>query len=110
MSFSSTTRRVGTPAHVEAGASGDFYGLDQYRLRVVRVSPAGKLVQAYRFPAEAKPQEFATARRRGRCTSSTDNTLHCVGFDGAVRDVEVAGRTGMERRRHRRGVLPRGDG
>ena len=30
------------PVHVEAGASGDFYDLDNHRGQVVRFSPTGK--------------------------------------------------------------------
>ena len=74
------------PAHVEAGASGHFYALDQHRLRIVRVSPAGKVVQVYPVPAEAKAYDLRVCEAveaiylRGR-----DGTLRCVGFDGAVR-------------------------
>ena len=38
------------PAAVEAGASGDFYGLDQHRDRILRINSAGKLVKAYALP------------------------------------------------------------
>ena len=38
------------PAHVEAGEGGDFYGLDHHRARIVRVSPAGRLVKVYSLP------------------------------------------------------------
>src|SRR5262249_50040275 len=43
-----------TPAHVEAGAGGDFYALDDGRKVVVRLSPAGKQVAAYPLPGGPK--------------------------------------------------------
>jgi hypothetical protein len=41
--------RFSSPLHVEAGQSGDFYGLDQFRDRIVRISPTGKVVRAYQY-------------------------------------------------------------
>jgi hypothetical protein len=38
------------PVHVEAGASGDFYGLDTHRVQIVRVTAAGKQVKSYSLP------------------------------------------------------------
>src|SRR5436190_1091645 len=35
------------PAHVEVGASGDFYGLDKHRARILRISADGKVLKAY---------------------------------------------------------------
>lgn len=35
------------PSDVCAGPSGDFYGIDQHRLRVLRVTPPNKLAEAY---------------------------------------------------------------
>jgi len=40
------------PAHVEAGNGGDFYAVDQHRNRIVRISPAGKVVTSYAVPRE----------------------------------------------------------
>jgi outer membrane protein assembly factor BamB len=40
------------PAHVEAGAGGDFYAVDQHRNRIVRISPAGKVATSYAVPHE----------------------------------------------------------
>ncbi len=74
------------PARVEAGAGGDFYGLDQHRLRLLRLNPAGRIVQVYAFPAEAKAWDFRVCEKsqtfylRGR-----DGTIHFVGFDGVLR-------------------------
>ena len=38
------------PGSVEAGASGDFYGLDQHRDRIVQLNADGKIVRAYALP------------------------------------------------------------
>lgn len=51
------------PSHVEAGASGDFYGIDQHRNRVLRVGADGKVkaVHPIRAAHEAdwgKPNDF----------------------------------------------------
>jgi outer membrane protein assembly factor BamB len=84
------------PGHVEAGAGGDFYGLDAHRMRVVRVSPAGKQVRAYALP-DGRPKE---ARKRSysdfRVCEKTEAfylvthpdplaRIVCVGFDGKDR-------------------------
>ena len=71
------------PARVEAGASGDFYGLDQHRLRILRISPAGKVVQVYAFPAEAKAFEFRVCEATQTFyLRSRDGMLRGIGFDG----------------------------
>jgi hypothetical protein len=40
------------PSHVEAGESGDFYGVDKHRDRILRITPRGKVLQAYPIPRE----------------------------------------------------------
>jgi len=42
------------PACVEAGESGDFYGLDQHRDHIVRISPNGQATKTYTIPREPK--------------------------------------------------------
>ncbi len=79
------------PAEVEAGAAGDFYGIDQHRDRILRINPAGKVVRAFaiaREPAapqgqmenlrvcEAKQVFYVLVRGGG---------IRCVGFDGKTR-------------------------
>jgi hypothetical protein len=85
------------PAHVEAGAGGDFYAIDQHRDRILKVNAAGKLLKAYpvaRKPAGnpglmqdfrvcEKTQAFYVLRRSG--------PLQCVGFDGVERWTFAAG-------------------
>lgn len=79
------------PAHVEAGAGGDFYALDQHRDRILRIDSGGKLLKAYpiaREPAggqglmqdfrvSEKTEAFILLRRSG--------PLACIGFDGKTR-------------------------
>ena len=76
-------------ASVEAGASGDFYGLDQHRDRILQIDADGKTVKAYalphigKCPAQAfrvceKAQAFYIVRW-GR------PEVQCLGFDGKVK-------------------------
>ena len=84
------------PASVEAGAGGDFYGLDQHRDRILQLNADGKIVRAYALPhvdkcsAQAfrvceKAQAFYVVRW-GR------PEVQCLGFDGKVKWERVAGR------------------
>lgn len=79
------------PAHVEAGASGDFYAADQHRDRIVRLGPAGKEIKAYRVPRQ--PEGNAGQIGEFRVCEKTESflvltrggSLRCVGFDGVDR-------------------------
>ncbi|HLY08588.1 MAG TPA: PQQ-binding-like beta-propeller repeat protein [Planctomycetota bacterium] len=76
------------PAHVEAGAGGDFYAIDQHRDRIVRITPSGKIVTSYPVPHEPdggqglvedfrvweQGQTFYVLNRAGQIRS--------LGFDG----------------------------
>ncbi|MFO0841448.1 MAG: PQQ-binding-like beta-propeller repeat protein [Gemmataceae bacterium] len=85
------------PAHVEAGAGGDFYALDQHRDRVVKVSASGKALQAY--PVARKPaghpglmQDFRVCeQRQAFYILRRSGPLQCVGFDGVERWTYAAG-------------------
>ena len=62
------------PAHVEAGQSGDFYGLDQNRGRIVRISPTGKELQTYLYdPSILADRDRATDFR---VCESTQKLFH----------------------------------
>ena len=79
------------PAHVEAGAGGDFYAVDQHRNRVVRMTAAAKVVTSYALPRDPagaqgliedfriweKGETIYALNRAGR--------LSAVGFDGKTR-------------------------
>jgi outer membrane protein assembly factor BamB len=91
------------PGHVEAGAGGDFYGLDGQRMRVVRVSAAGKQVRAYAIPATPPNETRKRIYSDFRVCEKTEAIflvthpdpagahIVCVGFDGKERWV-YAGR------------------
>jgi hypothetical protein len=83
------------PAHVEAGTSGDFYGLDNRRVQILRVGADGKHVKTYRLP-ESSPREkhkrSYTDLRVCEKTGAFYLVVHdaparivCVGFDGKDR-------------------------
>lgn len=74
---------AGGPLHVEAGASGDFYGLHPDRKRILRISPAGAIVKSYSIHPDAKAQDF-------RVCEATE-TFVVRGQDGALRGVSFAG-------------------
>jgi outer membrane protein assembly factor BamB len=74
------------PARVEAGASGDFYGLDQHRSRILRIRPDGKVKQVYALPADIKATSFRVAEASETfVVRDHDNVLRGVGFDNAVK-------------------------
>ncbi len=73
------------PVRVEAGASGDFYGIDQHRLRILRITPAGKIVQVFAIPKDAKAQDFRVSEAAQALVLRSGDTLRCLGFDGTVR-------------------------
>jgi outer membrane protein assembly factor BamB len=78
------------PFDVQAGASGDFYGMDQSRNRIVRVGVPGRTVTTY---ALAKLGEDLTGKNpqfrvweRGRrfYVLCPTGTVRVIGFDGAL--------------------------
>ena len=75
------------PQHVEAGASGDFYAIDAHRQRILRVSPAGKLVKAYTFPTNVvRSSDFRVSEATSMfLIVGRDGSLRGLGFDGDVR-------------------------
>ncbi len=78
------------PARVEAGASGDFYALDQHRFRILRISPAGRVAQAYAIPQAATVVDFRVCEAvEAFYLRTQDGTLRCVGFNGAVRWTQI---------------------
>jgi outer membrane protein assembly factor BamB len=79
------------PPHVEAGASGDFYGADPHRDRILRVSPDGKLIKAIGIPhSPTGPggdiEDFRVSEQLEAFYLFTrSGPLRCVGFDGKER-------------------------
>lgn len=87
------------PGHVEAGAR-DFFGLDQHRNRIVRLSAGGKVLQSYAIPHKPDGnlglmQDFRVCEQRETFyLLARSGPLRCVGFDGRVRwsvNTEVNG-------------------
>ncbi|MCY3024134.1 MAG: hypothetical protein NTW87_34590, partial [Planctomycetota bacterium] len=79
------------PAHVEAGASGDFYGVDQHRNRIVRLAPSAKVARIYPIPREpadggGQMEKIRVCEKQDAFFILTRNgTLRCAGFDGKTR-------------------------
>ena len=79
------------PSQVDVGASGDFYGLDQHRDRILRISPTAKVVKEYAIPHEPEGNggiidSFRVCEKtQSLYILARDNTLRCIGFDGAKR-------------------------
>ncbi len=79
------------PAHVEAGPSGDFYGIDQHRDRILRIDPAGHVLRAYAIPHEPDAgqglvHDFRVNEKlEALYVLSNASTLRCIGFDGKKR-------------------------
>ncbi len=77
------------PRWVEAGASGDFYGLDQYHNRLLRVSTTGKLLATYPIKAEGgkmpSPAEFRVCEQGKTIYYLANQTIYCAGQDGVTR-------------------------
>ncbi len=76
---------------VAVGASGDFYGADLHRDRIVRVSPQGKLVTSYAIPHDP-PKGEGNIQEMRVCEAQQcfvvllyTGTMRCVGFDGVTR-------------------------
>ncbi len=75
------------PCNVQAGASGDFFGMDQNRNRIVRVAPSGKMLAAYPLVFAGKgyvgglPQ-FRVCEPLGRLYVVGDGGIHVQDFAG----------------------------
>ena len=80
-----------SPSHVEAGVSGDFYGMDKHRNRILRISPLGKVVKIYQVPREPSGnqglvEDFRVCEKaRVFYVFTRANRIRCVGFDGKTR-------------------------
>jgi hypothetical protein len=77
------------PARVEAGASGDFYALDQFRDAIVRIAPDGKVLRKYSVPRDGDginglAWDFRVAEKAALfyLRSRDTHSVRAVGFDG----------------------------
>ena len=77
------------PAGVEAGAGGDFYGLDQHRDRILQINADGKIVRAYALPHVDKcpAQAFRVCEKAQAfyVVYWGKPEVQCLGFDGKVK-------------------------
>ena len=76
-------------ASVEAGASGDFYGLDQHRDRIVQLKADGKIVKAYALPHidKVSAQAFRVCEKAQAFYLAYwgKSEVQCLRFDGKVK-------------------------
>ena len=76
------------PSDVCAGQSGDFYGIDQHRLRVLRLSPPDKLAEAYSLEQTGEKTNGPTVglrvdeARKRFVTAWSSGVIWVTSFDG----------------------------
>ncbi|MBS0262937.1 MAG: hypothetical protein JSS02_13415, partial [Planctomycetes bacterium] len=80
------------PGSIEVGASGDFYALDQYANRVMRIGADGRVVRTYPIRGEGEPARerlwntgFRVCEARQQFIFLFGTTFVCTGFDGKTR-------------------------
>ncbi len=78
-----------SPSDVEAGPSGDFYGLDPNRNRIVRVAPAQRIVTTYTLDRlgedlVGKAPQLRVWEKGKRFFVLSSNVLRVVTFDGRM--------------------------
>jgi outer membrane protein assembly factor BamB len=84
------------PRHVEAGPSGDFYGLDTMRFQIIRVSPAARVRRTHPIPDGLPTEPRKRTYWDFRVCEKTEafylmahladgTRILCVGFDGKDR-------------------------
>jgi|GEM_PF-722519 len=78
------------PSHVEAGESGDFYGSDKHRDRILRISPQGRLLTSYPIPREPEGHPGLIEDFR---VSEKDETFYVLARNGDLRAVGFDGKT-----------------
>src|SRR5262245_25401766 len=84
------------PVHVEAGASGDFFGLDNHRRQVVRVSPAARHVKTYPLPDGLPIEKQKRGYRDLRLCEKTE-AFYLLTQDGPAPRIVCAGFDGKDR-------------
>ena len=73
------------PTSVDSGASGDFYGLDHVAEHVLRLSPAGKIVQVIEFKNIPGVGGVRVSEAAGQLYLAFRGGICAVGFDGVER-------------------------
>ena len=78
------------PSDVEAGDTGDFFGIDQHRLRILRLQPPDKLVTSYSLESLGEQTRGAAVAFRvweaGKrfVTAWPRGMIHALSFDGSA--------------------------
>ncbi|MBX9693392.1 MAG: WD40 repeat domain-containing protein [Cyanobacteria bacterium] len=77
------------PIHVEAGESGDFFGADQYRDRIIRIRSDGKLLKTYSIPRSKSDStgliwDFRVCEKTRSFYVLSQSGISCVSFDGQL--------------------------
>ena len=84
----SDTVQWNAPSDICAGPSGDFYGIDQHRLRVLRVKAPNVLAEAYSLEQTGEKSKGATIglrvdeERKRFITAWHSGNIWVTGFDG----------------------------
>jgi hypothetical protein len=75
-----------SPTDVEAGPSGDFYGLDPNRNRIVRIAPPGRIVTTYALDQlgdfSGKEAQLRVSEKGKRFFVLSSGVLQAMAFDG----------------------------
>jgi hypothetical protein len=79
------------PGRVDAGASGDFYGIDQRRARILRIDATGRVVKVHTIPQDSVSSDFRVCEAKAAFFLRVAGTIHCVGFDGTLQSKWPAG-------------------
>jgi len=87
------------PGAVEAGASGDFYALDQHANRVVRLNALGKIVKSHPLRADGeadrpKPSMLRVCESAELFYYLIPGKIIAVGFDGKLKWEKPSGVSG----------------
>jgi len=89
------------PGTMAAGESGDFYGLDQHRNRILRINAANKVVAIYPYLAEGEDPMLNYVMYEFRVSEQTETfyhrhagTVRAVGFDGKTKFIYNANLSG----------------
>jgi len=76
-------------AHVDVGVSGDFYGMDQHRNRVLRITPLAKVIKEISIGNEPDADQWTRGLMHRVCEKieslyvlDRGGNLRCMSFDG----------------------------
>ncbi|MBA3845200.1 MAG: hypothetical protein H0X45_01010, partial [Planctomycetes bacterium] len=75
------------PGAIEAGASGDFYAVDQHRDRILRLAADGKILKAFAIARDPGAIQFIRVCEAKQLffVIANSGAIRCIGFDGVTR-------------------------